>query len=92
MTLEEKDGYLPSVRHRLPNRTTAVEKLLAEHDTPQFELAAIMTRMREEPGGAPEVAALADRLQHWFRHIRNHEASENQLVQEAFNTDLGGGD
>ncbi len=92
MALEERDGYLPAVEERLPNRKGAIRKLLCEHSTLQAELGEIrsaVTRLPDEPRAR---SAFVERLRRWITTMRDHEAREDQLVQESFNQDLGGGD
>ncbi len=92
MALEERDGYLPIVRQRLPNADSVVEALVGEHPVLLAELAGIVVALeRAAVAGAPLEDAL-ERLKRWIAAMRQHEACENRLVQEAYTLDYGGGD
>jgi len=89
MALEEQDGYLSNVVQRMPNSSHTVEAVLAEHDTLRNELADVIKALRAGSDAIDEIVA---RVRHWTVAMENHETRENQLVQEAFDSDLGGGD
>jgi hemerythrin-like domain-containing protein len=86
---EEKDGYMDAVRKREPHFEHAVSRLGIEHGQIMQSLDGLVNR-------ASRVEVPDDRLRqdvlHWLDRLRNHEHRENELVQEALNTDFGAGD
>src|SRR5579871_6847941 len=87
--LEEKGGYMDAVRDREPRMQHAVSQLGIEHGQLMQSLNGLVTRA-SRAAGADET--LCEDVLQWLDRIRNHEHRENELIQEAFNTDLGGED
>lgn len=92
MEFEERDGYLAPVQERIPRMFEAIEQLRGEHAALQSQLAKILTDATVRPGVYEFREEVSPQLQHWLESMRNHERRENQLVQEAFNTDISAGD
>jgi hemerythrin-like domain-containing protein len=86
---EEQDGYMDKVRKREPRFKRAIQELAGEHR----QLAQSLDAVIEE---AKAVESLNDSLRAnvhaWIGHIRQHEARENRLVLDAFNTDVSAED
>jgi hypothetical protein len=85
---EEQGGYLDVVRQREPRLERAVAQLAEEH---RKLLAGLDGLIREVAAGPPDVA-LSDQVRAWVEQVRHHEAHENEVVQDAFNLDLGAED
>lgn len=92
MEFEEQDGYLAPVRQQLPRMHEAIERMRGEHDVLQSQLARILTDATVGSGVYAFGENVSPRLQTWLDSMRDHERRENQLVQEAFNTDVSAGD
>ncbi len=87
--LEEKGGYMDAVRDREPRMQHAASQLGIEHEQLMQSLDGLVTRASRAEG--PDESLREDVLQ-WLDRVQNHEHRENELIQEAFNTDLGGED
>jgi hypothetical protein len=86
---EEEKGYLDAVLQREPRLERAVRQLVEDHR----RLAQAMDALVEEARDAPRLdEAFRARVRAWMEELRKHEDRENDLVQDAFNTDLGGED
>jgi hypothetical protein len=86
---EEQNGYLDAVRKREPRLERNVEQLGGEHPELAHGLEVLI-------GKARAVTSLWDSLREdvrgWIERVRQHEARENDLVQDAFNWDIGAED
>lgn len=86
---EEDGGYMASVLKEEPHYGPTAEKLLAEHT----ELAQTLGALIREVGSARTLPdAVRDKIRAWVGRVRHHEASENQLVMEAYNSSGATGD
>jgi hypothetical protein len=86
---EEKDGYMDAVRKSEPRLEHVVAQLGVEHGQLMKTMDRLVTRASRAE--KPDDKLRGDVLQ-WLDQIRNHEHRENELVEDAFNTDLGAGD
>ena len=80
---EEKDGYFDSIRNREPRLERAIEHLAEEHRKMAAALDAIV---REAKTGKP-TENFRREIKEWVASVRDHEARENKLAQDAFNQD-----
>jgi hypothetical protein len=86
---EEQYGYMDVVLQRAPHQERIIELLRQEH----CQLANSLEALREEVRAAPSLDdAFRDKVRAWVALVRDHEARENKLVQEAFNLDIGAED
>ncbi len=86
---EEQNGYLDVVRQREPFADRVIEKLHAEHQ----ELAQALDDLLGEVRGCESLeAAVRDRVREWIMRVRCHESRESNLIQDAFNLDIGAED
>jgi hypothetical protein len=83
---EEQNGYLDAVRQREPRFEHALTKLAAEHGELKRTLEELIAKAR--PAAALD-DALREAIHVWIEQVRRHEAKENDLVQDAFNLDIG---
>jgi hypothetical protein len=83
---EEQDGYMDKVSKREPRLERAIQQLKEEHRELTKSLDACIEQARTAPSLGDSVR---DAVRHWIERIRQHEMRENQLVQEAFNWDIG---
>jgi hypothetical protein len=86
---EEENGYLDVVRTREPRLERAVQQLAEEHRQLNMSLETLLGEARAATGLGP---GLGTKVREWVEQIRRHEAREDQVVQDAFNMDLGAED
>jgi hypothetical protein len=83
---EEQNGYMEAVRKREPRLGRAIEQLAGEHSQLLQTLEAVIA----EAGVATRLGeALREGVRQWAGSVREHEARENELVQDTFNLDIG---
>jgi len=86
---EEQDGYMDAIRKREPRLQRVVDDLAAQHG----QLSQLLAVLRADADKANELdVSLVERIRAWLAAVRQHEDRENQLVQDAFNLDLGAED
>jgi hypothetical protein len=87
--LEEQNGFMDAVKSRHPAEVRAIQGLLAEHSGLLKSLDGLITL-------ASRSASLSDRLRNktllWIQSVRAHERRENELIQDAFSTDIAAED
>jgi len=86
---EEENGYMDTVREREPRLERAIEHLAEEHRQLKESLEMLLTEARI--ARAME-AAFRTRVREWVKRVRQHEVRENELIEDAFNLDLGAED
>jgi hemerythrin-like domain-containing protein len=84
--IEEENGYLGTVRKREPRLEHAIQQLVEEHRQLTRSLQALIATANAD---ATVDEAFRTEVRKWIDHIRRHEKRENDLVQEAFNLDIG---
>lgn len=86
---EEANGYMDVVRKREPRLERTIQHLAEEHRQLARTLDALI-------GQASEATSLSDPLRDgvrdWIARVRQHEDHENDLIQNAFNLDIGAED
>ncbi len=86
---EEQNGYMDAVRKREPRLERAIQQLAEEHRYPAQSLEVLV----EQSGVATSLDdSLREEVQGWVERVRRHELRENDLVQDAFNLDIGAED
>jgi hypothetical protein len=81
---EEQDGYMKAVLTRAPQHERKVRGLREEHD----ELWKSLADLIRQAGTLPALNdPFRQDLQAWIARVRDHEARENRLVEDAFNVD-----
>jgi hypothetical protein len=86
---EEQNGYLDAVRKREPRLEHRIQELAADHGRLLESLDKLVERARAATGPDP---GLREDVKKWVDSVRQHEARENELVQDAFNFDFGAED
>ncbi|MFN4260733.1 MAG: hemerythrin domain-containing protein [Gemmataceae bacterium] len=86
--LEEEDGYFDEVRQEQPRLERTIARLAEEHR----QMADSLNALIQDAQRATNVETLPARIQEWIHSVRDHEARENALAQEAFSRDTGGQD
>jgi DNA-binding transcriptional ArsR family regulator len=86
---EEENGYLDALKKREPRLERTIRQLAEEHRQLAQSLAALV-------GEARAATSLGDKFREktreWIERVRQHEHHENDLVQNAFNLDIGAED
>jgi hypothetical protein len=83
---EEQDGYMDTVRNHEPRLGHSIDELAKEHGQLMNEMDALLT---EAAAASCINEPLRTKVSEWINHVRQHETRENQLVQDAFNLDIG---
>ena len=85
---EEAGGFLEESITRVPRLSAAAREVVAQHPALLEELDGLIETL-----DAPDSAAARDRLaagcERFMQHLLEHERSENAIVQEGYNEDLG---
>jgi hypothetical protein len=86
---EEKNGYMDKVRKDVPRLEREIKRLAEEHRELAQALDALI-------GKAKELTNLdhpfRDEIRQWIVTVGRHETREDELVQDAFNLDIGAED
>lgn len=86
---EERGGFLEESVARVPRLSAAVRSILGQHPALLAELDRVIDDLEAVPA-VPEAWARADRdFEVFSAHMAAHERSENAVVQEGYNEDLG---
>jgi hypothetical protein len=93
--LEEAYGYFEDAIEVAPWLSMKADSLRGEHDNFYDEACQLVDQAeqllhREVPGRL--LAELVDRFGQFYEGFQKHESAENQLIQQAFNEDMGGWD
>jgi iron-sulfur cluster repair protein YtfE (RIC family) len=92
---EEQGGFLEEAMTRVPRLSSAVRSIVAQHPALLAELDRVIDQLTivEKSGAGPAEAKSWSAAVHAFEafaaHMAAHERSENAVVQEGYNEDLG---
>ena len=94
-TLEEAFGYFEDAIDVAPWLSMKADQLRGEHDAFYNDVCEIVDQSeqllhREVPGN--QLGRVIRRFGDFLAMFRKHESAENQMIQQAFNEDLGGWD
>ena len=85
--LEEQDGYMKAVKEQDQRFESDLQCLRDEHREMNRELA----KLADEADALQQMdAEFSEKVMSWIDGFRNHEKREIDLVQEAFDVDVGG--
>jgi hypothetical protein len=87
--LEEKGGYMDAVRKREPRLVPVIDQLANEHGELVQALDLLCARAK---AAATAAESCQHELQRWIRRLHHHEERENDIVQTAYNDDVGAED
>lgn len=87
--LEESDGYLSNLVKLSPGLSSAVERVLREHDDLLAEVNELVTMAREAFACNHDTAGLAERFSKFKSKLSAHEQEENKLIQDTYHLDVG---
>jgi len=83
---EEQNGYMDVVRKCEPRLERTIQQLALEH----CQLAQSLEELIEQSTVATSLTdLLRDEVRGWVEGVRQHEARENDVVQDAFYQDIG---
>jgi iron-sulfur cluster repair protein YtfE (RIC family) len=86
---EEQNGYMDAVREREPRLERAIHQLAEEHRQLARSLEVLIEQARDATSLDDR---FRDEVREWVERVRRHEARENDIVQDAFNLDIGAED
>jgi len=86
--IEEQGGYLFEVVERRPGLGSRVQVLFEEHTV----ILSSAHQLSREVLGEPAPHDVGQRIIAFIETLRRHELAEHDLIQQAFNEDLGSGD
>ncbi len=92
---EELGGFLEEAMTRMPRLSAAVRSIVAQHPALLAELDRVIDELTtvEKPGGfaagAKSWSAAVHAFEAFAANMAAHERSENMVVQEGYNEDLG---
>jgi predicted nucleic acid-binding Zn-ribbon protein len=86
---EEENGYLEALQKREPRLEPTIQQLAEEHR----QLAQSLEALVGEARSATSLGnTFREKTRQWIKRVRQHEHRENDLVQDAFNLDIGAED
>lgn len=86
---EESGGHLEESLSRVPRLNRAVKAVLAEHPGLLAELDALIRGLPQHDISQASWDEANRDFETFVRHLIAHERSENAVVQEGYNEDLG---
>ena len=91
--LEEQDGgFLNWVVDRAPQHVRTVEMLRTQHRELLLALEALAREVERLADSEAGSGSFKKNLRHWVSKVRQHEAQENRLALEIFNSDISASD
>ncbi len=87
--LEEQNGYMGDVGQREPRLERTIQRLAGEHSQLLQLLDALIGAAAATAG---QENALPEAVHRWVKRVRQHEIRENNVIQDAFDLDLGAED
>jgi len=88
-TQEERGGFLEEAMTRVPRLSSAVRSIVAQHPALLVELDHVIESLGIVTGEADPWPRAAHAFESFADHMTAHERSENAVVQEGYNEDLG---
>jgi len=92
---EELGGFLEEAMTRIPRLSAAVRSIVAQHPALLAELDRVIDQLTiveksgEAAAGAKSWSGAVHAFEAFAAHMAAHERSENAVVQEGYNEDLG---
>jgi len=86
---EERGGFLEESLTRMPRLAADVRKVLADHPRLLAELDGLINCLSAEDIGRDAWRQAGHDFEAFASHLLAHERSENAVVQEGYNEDLG---
>jgi hypothetical protein len=86
---EERGGFLEEAVARVPRLSSAVREIVGQHPLLLAELDTVIERLAAEPFTDSSWNDATGGFARFADHMATHERSENGVVQEGYNEDLG---
>jgi len=86
---EEQGGFLEEAMTRVPRLSSAVRSIVAQHPALLTELDRVIEELGIVTAGADSWPRAIHAFEAFAAHMAAHERSENTVVQEGYNEDLG---
>jgi len=86
---EELNGYMDKVKKREPRLERTIDQLAEEHRQLAQSLDALMGKAKR---ALNLDQGLRTEIKNWIAFVRQYESREDELVQNAFNLDIGAED
>ncbi len=86
---EEQGGFLEESVARMPRLSAAVRSILGQHPALLAELDRVIEDLETAAAGADAWPRADHDFEVFSAHMAAHERSENAVVQEGYNEDLG---
>lgn len=88
-SLEERGGFLEESVARMPRLGAAVAAVMGQHPVLLSELDRIIAGLPSSGDGSESWRQCGSDFEAFVTHMLEHERSENAVVQEGYNEDLG---
>ena len=89
---EEEEGFFDALVEQAPRLKLRADALIEEHAEMSRELARLQRHAKPGVASAEWWSTLSEEFDSFWQLFRRHERTENDLVQEAFNDDIGAAD
>jgi hypothetical protein len=86
---EEQGGYMSQILASAPYLDRAAGELLAGHGRLSDQLEALIKAAAAVPPESLLTPELREQVRQWVLRVREHEAGETRLIQQACNQDIG---
>jgi hemerythrin-like domain-containing protein len=91
MALKEQDGYMTDAVEQMPALAEKVQALLRDHDEFEETLHRLVLRLEHlSPSDKPKFDAVCRDMEELLVKLEDHHRREADLMQEAFQRDVGG--
>ncbi|HZZ29830.1 MAG TPA: hypothetical protein VFE46_17675 [Pirellulales bacterium] len=91
MALKEQDGYMAGAVDQMPALAEKVQALLRDHDEFEETLHRLVLRLEHlSAEDKPKVEATCKEMEELLVKLDDHHRREADLMQEAFQRDVGG--
>jgi hypothetical protein len=91
-TQEERGGFLEEAVTRIPRLGHRMEEILKQHPALLAELDSLAAALADSRLIEADWLKIGRQFAAFVDHLQAHERSENAVVQEGYNEDLGLGD
>jgi hypothetical protein len=88
-TQEERGGFLEEAVTRMPRLGRRMEEILQQHPPLLAELDSLTAALADSHLTAADWRQIGQQFETFVGHLQAHERSENAVVQEGYNEDLG---
>lgn len=86
---EERGGFLEEAVTRVPRLGRRMEEILQQHPPLLAELDSLTAALADSQLDPTDWRAIGQQFETFVGHLQAHERSENAVVQEGYNEDLG---